>query len=64
MFKQTARGVTALAFKNLELLYVHCVSKEKLGVSVKGFPYGTLVCRKINVSFVESMSVNDALSHP
>ena len=56
MFLHTARGVTASAFKNVELLYVHCVSEEKFRVSLKGFTCVTLVCRETHVSYLESMS--------
>lgn len=51
----TARGVTASAFKDVELLYVHCVSKEKFSVTLKGFSCVSLVCREAHVSYVENM---------
>ena len=56
MFLHTARGVTASAFKNLELLYIHCVSEENFSVSLKGFICVTLVCRETRVSYLENMS--------
>ena len=55
MFFHTARGVTASAFKNVDLLYVHCVSEEKFCVCLKGFTCVTLVCRETHVSFLENI---------
>ena len=52
----TARGVKASAFKNVDLLYVHCVSEEKFTVRSKGFTCVTLVCRETHVSYLENMS--------
>jgi len=49
MFLHTARGVTASAFNNVELLYVHDASEEKFSVSLKGFTCVTLVCRETHV---------------
>lgn len=56
MLLHTARGVKASAFKNVDLLYVHCVSEEKFTVSLKGFSCVTLVCRETHVSYLENMS--------
>lgn len=56
MFLHTARGVKALAFKDVDLLYVHCVSEEKFSVSLKGFTCVTLVCRETHMSYLENMS--------
>ena len=56
MFLHTTRGVKALAFKNLALLYIHCVSEEKFTVSVKGFTCVILLCRETHVSYLENMS--------
>ena len=56
MLLQTTRGVTASAFKNVGLLYVHCVSKEKFSVTLKGFSCVSLVCRETHVSYLENMS--------
>ena len=56
MFLLTARGVKALAFKNVDLLYVHCVSEEKFTVRLKGFTCVTLVCRETHVSYLVNMS--------
>jgi len=53
---RTSFGVKATAFNNVELLYVHCVSKEKFSVCIKGFTCVTLVCRETHVSYVENMS--------
>ena len=56
MFLHTARGVKASAFKNVDLLYVHCVSEEKFSVSLKGFTCVTPVCRETHVSYLENVS--------
>ena len=56
MLLHTARGVTASAFKNVDLLYAHCVSEEKFIVSLKGFTCVTLVCRETHVNYLENMS--------
>ena len=53
---QTARGIMALAFKKSELVYLHCVSKEKFGVTLKGFTCISLICREAHVSYIEKMS--------
>lgn len=53
----TARGVTASAFKDVELFYIHCMSKEKLSVTLKWFSCVSLVCREAHVSYLENMRV-------
>ena len=55
---QTARGIMALAFKKSELVYLHCVSKEKFGVTLKGFSNTciSLICREAHMSYIEKMS--------
>ena len=51
-----ARGVVASAFKKAELVYIHCVSKEKFGVTLKGFSCVSLISREAHVSYIENMS--------
>ena len=46
----------ALAFKKSELVYLHCVSKEKFGVTLKGFTCISLICREAHVSYIKKMS--------
>ena len=42
-------------FSTFDLVYVHCVSKENFGVTLKGFTCVSLVCREVHISYVESM---------
>ena len=58
---QTTRGIMALAFKKSELAYLHCVSKEKFGVTLKGFTCILLICREAHVSYIEKMSERSCL---
>ena len=59
MFLHTAHGVMASAFKNVELLYVHCVSEEKFSVTLKGFICVTLERRRCLIpDVVENQSVD------
>ena len=57
----------ALAFKKSELVYLHCLSKEKFGVTLKGFTCISLICREAHVSYIEKMSerrlVPDVVEH-
>ena len=52
---QTNSSSTASAFENNELAYIHCVSKENFGNTLKGFTCVSLICREVHVSFVETM---------
>lgn len=44
------------AFKITHLIYVHCLSKEDFSVHLKGFSCAALMCKEINLSYLESMS--------
>ena len=37
------------AFKGTYLIYVHCVSNENFAITVKGFPFVSLVCREVHI---------------
>ena len=43
------------AFKNTDLIYIHCVSNENFAVTVNSFTFVSLVCREVHVSCVESI---------
>ena len=43
------------AFKGTDLIYIHCVSNENFAVTVKGFTFVSLVCRKEHISYMENI---------
>ena len=43
------------AFKGNDLIYIHCVSNENFAVTVKGFTFVSLVCRKEHISYMENI---------
>ena len=49
---QTCFGSAASAFENIELAYIHCALKENFSVTLKGFTFFSLICRKLLVRSV------------
>ena len=43
------------AFKGTDLIYAHCVSNENFAVTVKGFTFVSLVCRKEHLCYMENI---------
>ena len=52
---RTVKETQASFLKNSSLLYVHCVAKEEIDISLAHLTCVKMICREIHVSFVDKM---------
>ena len=54
---RTVRGTKASALDSHELLYIHCVSKERFELVPYGFECVKIECCELHISFLDSLDV-------